>query len=205
MRILKLTLFLSSALALIGCKKDEPEVETKTVPAPTDPTTPATTTRGTDPTPATPTGGMQPGEILAIAQAANLADIQGGKMASTKATNPEVKAFAELMIVDHTALNAEATTVAGKLGVTPNENQHSLMMKKDHEQTASHLANLSGAEFDRAYIEHEVKMHQQVLDQLEDQLIPAATNPEMKAVLEKSRDKVAEHLEKAKALQAKLQ
>jgi putative membrane protein len=66
------------------------------------------------------------------------------------------------------------------------------------------LTPLSGAAFDKAYIDHEVAYHQQVLDAVDKTLIPSATNAELKALLEKVRPAFVAHLTHAKELQASL-
>ena len=66
------------------------------------------------------------------------------------------------------------------------------------------LGGQTGAGFDRAYIDHEVRYHQQVLDALDNTLIPGAQNAELKALLQQVRPNVAAHLERAKSIQTSL-
>ena len=63
---------------------------------------------------------------------------------------------------------------------------------------------LSGAAFDRAYVDHEVAYHQAVLDAMDSTLIPNAQNAELKALLVKVRPAFVAHLEHAKHIQAAL-
>ena len=67
------------------------------------------------------------------------------------------------------------------------------------------LKKLKGAEFDRAYIDHEVTYHQTVIDALDKTLVPNAKNEELKALLIKVRPAFVAHLEHAKSIQAKLE
>ena len=57
---------------------------------------------------------------------------------------------------------------------------------------------------DRAYITNEVNYHQQVLDAIDNTLIPNAQNADLKALLEQSRPAFAAHLDMAKKIQASL-
>ena len=66
------------------------------------------------------------------------------------------------------------------------------------------LTALSGAAFDKAYVDHEVAYHQQVLDAVDKTLIPSAQNAELKALLVKVRPAFVAHLEHAKQLQTSL-
>src|SRR5438128_324635 len=60
-------------------------------------------------------------QIAMIAVTADSVDIDAGKLAAGKTTNPKVKDFAEMMVRDHTSVNEQATALAKKLNVTPEE------------------------------------------------------------------------------------
>jgi putative membrane protein len=158
---------------------------------------------GTTAAPAAP-GAVTDPQIADIVVAANEVDIQAGELARTKATNPQVKEFAQRMITDHTGVNEQASQLVQRLGVTPEPNPTSRQLRQDGEQNRSRLQGLSGAEFDRAYMEHEVEYHQQVLDAIDNTLIPNAQNPELKALLEQTRPAVEAHLQHARNLQSSL-
>jgi putative membrane protein len=66
------------------------------------------------------------------------------------------------------------------------------------------LKQLKGAAFDKAYVDHEVAYHQQVLDAVDKALIPNAKNEQLKALLVKVRPAFVAHLEHAKHLQSTL-
>ena len=68
----------------------------------------------------------------------------------------------------------------------------------------ANLKGLSGAAFDKAYIDHEVVYHAQVLDAVDKTLIPNAKNEELKALLVKVRPAFVAHLDHAKMIQAQL-
>jgi putative membrane protein len=63
---------------------------------------------------------------------------------------------------------------------------------------------LKGAAFDKAYVDHEVAYHQQVIDAIDKTLIPSASNAELKALLVKVRPAFIAHLEHARHLQGTL-
>jgi predicted outer membrane protein len=66
------------------------------------------------------------------------------------------------------------------------------------------LKQADATSFDSLYISAQVQQHQEVLDMLNGQLIPAATNPELKAQLEKAHTMVQKHLTDAKDIQQSL-
>jgi putative membrane protein len=146
--------------------------------------------------------GVNDAQIASIVVTANQVDIDAGKLAASRSTDGEVKTFARLMVTDHTGVNKSATDLAAKLKVTPQDNPTSQSLKADGDKNVAHLKTLKGTAFDKAYIDHEVAYHQQVIDALDRTLIPGATNEELKALLVKVRPAFVAHLEHAKRLQA---
>jgi putative membrane protein len=143
-------------------------------------------------------------QIAMIAVTADNVDIEAGKLAASKTSNAKVKEFANLMIRDHTSVNKKATNLAKKLNITPEESDTSRSLKSDGDKTLEKLRGLSGAEFDKAYIDNEVTYHESVAKVVDDTLIPDAKNAELKSLLESARPIFASHLKHAKELQSSL-
>jgi len=141
-------------------------------------------------------------QIAAIVVTANQVDVDAGRVAATRATSSAVKAFANQMVTDHTAVNESATALATRLHLTPEENATSRALKDGGTKHLAALKDLSGAAFDRAYVAQEVAYHQKVLDALDTVLIPNAENGELKALLVKVRPAFVAHLEHARQLQS---
>lgn len=123
-------------------------------------------------------------QIAHIAYTAGQLDIVAAEQAVKKASDPEVQAFARTMIRDHQAVNDQALALVKKLGVTPAANSVSTSLSEAATKTNVAQAELTGAAFDRAYVENEVAYHRQVNDALRTLLIPGAQNPELRALLE---------------------
>jgi putative membrane protein len=143
-------------------------------------------------------------QIASIVVTANTVDIDAGKLAESKSSNADVKAFAQRMITDHTGVNKSAVDLVTKLKVTPQDNPTSQSLKAGGDQNLANLKGLSGAAFDKAYIDHEVAYHEQVLDAVDKTLIPSAKNEELKALLVKVRPAFVAHLDHAKMIQGQL-
>jgi putative membrane protein len=143
-------------------------------------------------------------QIASIVVTANQVDIDAGKLAASKTAKADVKAFANQMVTDHTGVNKQATELVTRLKVTPEDNATSQSLKAGGDANISTLKGLSGAAFDKAYIDHEVAYHQQVLDAVDKVLIPSASNADLKALLVKVRPAFVAHLEHAKQVQASL-
>ncbi len=149
-------------------------------------------------------GAPNDAQIAHIVVTANQVDIDAGKLAEKKASSKEVKAFGKQMVTDHSGVNKQATALVKKLKVKPEDNPTSQALKKGGEENVKQLKTLKGAAFDKAYVDHEVDYHQQVLDAIDKTLLPNAKNAELKGLIEKVRPAIEAHLEHAKMLQSKL-
>lgn len=149
-------------------------------------------------------GAPNDAQIAMIAVVADSVDVDAGKLAAEKASSKEIKDFAETMVRDHTAVNAKATALAKKLGVTPEESATSKSLKADGDKMLAKLKSLSGAEFDKAYVDNEVAYHEAVIGVVTKTLIPNTKNAELKSLLESAGPIFTSHLEHAKHLQASL-
>ena len=141
-------------------------------------------------------------QIASIVVTANQVDIDAGKLATSMASNAEVKKFADQMITDHTGVNKSAVDLVTKLKVTPEDNSTSQSLKAGGEKNLANLKTLKGAAFDKAYVDNEVAYHQAVIDAVDKTLIPSASNAELKALLVKVRPAFVAHLEHAKHIQS---
>lgn len=123
-------------------------------------------------------------QIAHIAYTAGQLDIDAAKQALAKSKNKEVRAFADNMVKDHSAVNKQALALLKKLKVKPEDNPTSEALTKQAAAKRAELAKLSGKAFDKAYVDNEVAYHKTVNGALETQLIPSASNPELKSLLE---------------------
>jgi putative membrane protein len=155
---------------------------------------------------ALPAAAQQPNDaqIAAIVVTANQVDIDAGKLAAGKTQNKEVKDFANQMVTDHTSVNKSATDLVTTLKVKPESSATADDLKKGGDENMAKLKGLSGKDFDKAYVDHEVAYHQAVIDAMDKTLVPSAKNDELKALLVKVRPAFVAHLDHAKMLQSKL-
>ncbi|HET9368885.1 MAG TPA: DUF4142 domain-containing protein [Vicinamibacterales bacterium] len=123
-------------------------------------------------------------QIAHIAYTAGQLDIAASEQALKMSQNKDVRAFAEQMVKDHTAVNKQALDLCKKLGVTPEDNDTSKALTKQAEAKRAELAKLLGAAFDKAYIANEVAYHKTVNGALESTLIPSSSNGELKSLLQ---------------------
>ena len=83
------------------------------------------------------------------------AEVELGQLALQKASDEKVKQFAQKMVDDHTKANQQLQQVAEQEHITLPTS-----MDADAQQAQQHLAKLSGPEFDKAYMRHQLKDHQ---------------------------------------------
>src|SRR3954449_10048 len=104
-------------------------------------------------------GGLSDANIVALLDEANMADSASAHYAVTKATSPDVKAFAKLMMGEHHALRAQGLQLAQKLGVTPQLPAGDPLKPAAEAEMAALKGAAKGAAFDRTYIEQEIGVH----------------------------------------------
>jgi putative membrane protein len=98
-------------------------------------------------------------KFVSTAAEGGLAEVDFSKLAVEKAKNPQVKAFAQKMVHDHSMLNEKMAPIAQSLGITPP--QH--LGPVDATEYAK-LKLLTGDEFDKSYMSEMVKAHHSDLD-----------------------------------------
>jgi putative membrane protein len=139
-------------------------------------------------------------EILGVVATVNQGEIQAAETAQERASSSAVEQYAQHMIHAHGEAQEK---VAGVEGAEPDTNSELSRLLQDQGATEmSRLRELSGAEFDRAYAESQVKMHQQVLDTIDSTLLPQARTAEVRQLLQGLRPEIAEHLQQAQQIQS---
>jgi len=136
-------------------------------------------------------------KILKDIAMADMAEIEGGKMAQSKGQSSEVKAFGQQMIDDHTSNLNDVKALADARGVTlPTEPD------AKHKAMAAKLEKMSGADFDKAYMKQAgVQDHKAVHSKLMT-ASKKAKDPEVKALVDKTEPVVAQHLKSAQQMPA---
>lgn len=143
-------------------------------------------------------------QIAHIAYTAGDIDVKAGQLALEKSQNKAVRAFASDMVRDHKAVNDKALALVKKLNVTPEDNGTSKALSDQAAQKHDELSKLSGAAFDKAYVENEVAFHKTVDGALETTLIPSSSNSELKGLLQTGLKIFQGHLAHAEHLASTL-
>lgn len=138
-------------------------------------------------------------DVAFMKQAAenNHAEIESSKLALTKATDPQVKAFAQKMIDDHGKTGQELAALASAKGVELPDGPSLIQKGK-----LKLLSMADGADFDRRYSEtmgHEA--HRETIE-LFRKAANEVSDPEVKAFASKTLPALQQHLEMAGKLPA---
>jgi putative membrane protein len=142
-------------------------------------------------------------EAAGVMMEANSGEVMIGNLATTKAMNAQVMAFAQQMVTEHTmANNRLMMLLQSDAGITAASSSTRQMLAMMAQMTLTQLSGLTGAAFDSAYISSQVTMHQQVLTLLDQVLIPSAQNAALKTELMSARATVMMHLTAAQTLAA---
>lgn len=127
-----------------------------------------------------------------------MAEVKLGQLATQNAQSPDVKAFGERMVTDHTKANDQLKSVASSKGVTlPTD-----LDAKD-QATYDRLSKLHGAEFDRAYMLDMVRDHKADISEFQKEA-NSGTDPEVKKFAADTLPTLQQHLSMAESTDAKV-
>jgi putative membrane protein len=220
-----LVVSLASMSGLVACGGDDKPVQDPSAmntpappPAPMPESKPATTdakpvdgamgggtNAGSDTTASKPAEKpLTDAEIVAVTSTANNGEIDMANLAAKSATSADVKNFAAMMVTQHKDMETKGKALAAKAKITPAESDASSSLKSDVQSTISSLKTQKGKDFDKAYMESQVKAHRDVLNLFDSKLLPNAQNGDLKTLLTDGRSHVAAHLAKAEEIQKKL-
>lgn len=128
------------------------------------------------------------------AGASGMGEVKIATLGTQKAASADVKAFAQMMVDDHTKANAELQALAKGKGV-----ELSQVIDSAHADKFQKLEKYSGAEFDKEFLSEMVSAHKKVVSNFESEQ-KKATDNEVKAFVDKTLPTLKAHLDKAKAL-----
>jgi putative membrane protein len=133
-------------------------------------------------------------QFVTKASQSGMMEVQLGELASQKATAQPVKELAAMMAKDHAKANQELEGIVGKKGLAlPKE------MDSKHQAKIDKLSKLSGAQFDKEYIDESIAGHKRGVSEFE-KAAKSAKDPDIKAFAEKTVPTLQAHLQQAQAL-----
>jgi len=125
-------------------------------------------------------------------------EVELGKVAQTKASNDLVKKFGERMAADHTQANQDLTAVAKAMNLLLADK-----LDEKHQKELDKFNNLSGAEFDRKYMDGMVKDHEEDVAEFK-RAEKEAKNQQLKEFATKTLPTLEDHLKQAKEIRDRI-
>jgi putative membrane protein len=133
-------------------------------------------------------------DFVEDASAKGVAEIEAGKLAQEKGTSADVKAFAAMMIKDHTVANEKLKTLAGQKNLEVSTDAQLM------DKAKSMILELRSAKsFDQAYANNQVKAHEATIEIFQDE-VKNGDDADLKAFATQTLPKLKAHLTEAKAL-----
>jgi len=136
-------------------------------------------------------------EFVMKAASGGIHEVELGKIAAMNASDAEVKKFGERMVADHSKANEELKTAAAKAGIAVPDK-----LSADKAKEIDKFRNLKGAEFDKAYMSHMVKDHDEDVAMFT-RAIKDLKDPGLKGFAEKTLPTIQDHLKSAKTINDK--
>ena len=118
----------------------------------------------------------------------NYTEVALGRLAGSRATNSQVKDFAERMVSDHNDMNKEWVDLA-----QDNDMKVTVEFGPAGQQSIDRLEGLSGSAFDQAYMSENIREHEQDLAALE-RMATSARSAEVRKLSSTGASTVREHL-----------
>jgi putative membrane protein len=137
-------------------------------------------------------------QFLAKAAQSDVNEIKLSQLAEEKASNPAVKAFAQKMVAEHKKLSASMKPFADSWGLTAPTD-----LDDHHKEEYSKLNGLSGADFDKEYVDQMVSDHAKALSAFTSEA-KDTKDMKFKAAVLKGKTVVAAHKNMAYDLKKKL-
>jgi putative membrane protein len=182
----------------------EPPASVNTPPGPTSADVPREGPRAgnAEAQPAIP---LTDGQILQITHTANIGEIDQARLALSRSKDARVRSLAQMMVQDHSQADKKGMVLAKKENLERAPSAASESLESDTQSTTGTLKANPAADFDKSYVDAQIREHQAVLDTIDQKLVVNATNPDLKAYLTEIRAAVASHLKHAQDVQSELQ
>lgn len=146
---------------------------------------------------------MSDANVLAVMNTIDRSEMEAAQLAKQKAQSSVVRDYAGHLIADHSAIMDKNRQLSNRANLRPDPPALASTLNSTHQETMDQLQKLSGHDFDRAYMEYQVKMHEQAVSLVE-KTSASADNPQLKQQLSQTVHDLRDHLEKAKSIQGRI-
>jgi putative membrane protein len=148
-------------------------------------------------------GTLSDANVVSVLDAIDVTEIEAAQLAKQKASNPAVRAYASRLVDEHTANMQQTLQLANRRGLQPDKPRLAAAVETTHQKTMDELRKKSGRDFDRAYLDYQVTMHQQAIQLVQD-TANSVEDTRLKQHLIQTRPDLMSHLTGARDLQRQL-
>ena len=148
-------------------------------------------------------GTLSDANILSLLNTADRADIEGGHLAQLRATSPSVQNYGRRMVDEHSAMLSANKQLSRRVNIQPVSSALGEKLADDHDETMQGLRDKPGTEFDRAYIDHEITTHEQLIG-LVDRAANKIDNATLRQQVLQAKPRLQAHLDAARSIKRTL-
>jgi putative membrane protein len=138
------------------------------------------------------------GSFVKDATIAGLYEVEAGRIGTQKASNSEVKSFAQKMVDDHSKANSQLKSIVDKKGISA-----PTAIDKKHQGELDKLNKVSADKFDKSFMDTMVKDHKKVVSMF-DKEAKSGKDAELKAFASETVSVLREHERMAKDLDSRV-
>lgn len=140
-------------------------------------------------------GDLSDAQIIGIYSQVNSFDIETAMLGELKGHSEDVRALGRMVSGDHTGVRAAVHALASENGIEPVLPPSRIKAAQSHDDIIVKLRGLDGADFDAAYLKHEIGFHQSAIEAVENLLIPETENEALRAHFEAVLPAFQHHLD----------
>jgi putative membrane protein len=141
------------------------------------------------------------GQIMQILATVDDGEIQQAQVALAKTSNPQVRSFADMMINQHTSDKQQGQALSAQTKADPAPSAQANKLQTKAAQMLEKLNGTEPSDFDKIYIQGQIDQHKEVLNMLNDKLMPAAKDPMLRQQLTAAQSMVQHHIDMAQQIQ----
>jgi len=142
---------------------------------------------------------MSDANVVSVLDSIDEGEIDAAQLAQKQTEDPEVQAFAGRVLHEHRELAETKGRLATQLSLQPEPHALASHLKQAHEKAMQKLRAISGAAFDRAYVQYEIQQHERVFNLLE-AAAASEDNVMLKQELVRTGPDLLSHISAARAL-----
>ena len=143
-------------------------------------------------------------EVAMVLGVSNLVEVREGDLARDRATAQAVKDFASMMASEHAQSASKTENDLARKEIPSADSDLSRQIDTDSGKAVAALRGLTGADFDRAYMDRTIAFHRYLIDTIDKTLKPAGKNKVVLTALDETRATAQKHLTKAEEIRKTL-